>query len=184
MSHGWVVDLARTITRAVAQVRGCSGRSCISSRLKHLYSRWYPMKCFAVAFDCGENSDRLQQLTRRYEVHKPDLVGLCRVRRSELFPRHTLVTADESDFRVQRRNKPEAILGLVLCMHKSAPYKISSVHIAFARRSVTAGAMRLTHMLRNSLLINKLAPCWSISTVGMHRALVQCERGLGPSPNG
>src|SRR6266850_1080392 len=69
-------------------------------------------------------------------------------------------------------------------MHKSAPYKISSVHIAFARKSVTAGAMRLTHMLRNSLLINNLALCWLISSVGMHRALVQCERGLGPSPNG
>jgi hypothetical protein len=37
------------------------------------------------------------------------LADLCLVRMSELFPRHIVVTVDENDFRVYRRNKREVI---------------------------------------------------------------------------
>jgi hypothetical protein len=38
-----------------------------------------------------------------------DLTDLCLIRMSEMSPRHTIITVDESDFRVYRRNKREAI---------------------------------------------------------------------------
>jgi hypothetical protein len=38
----------------------------------------------------------------------PDLADLCLIRMSELYPRHMLITVD-TDFRVYRRNKREAI---------------------------------------------------------------------------
>jgi uncharacterized protein len=50
-----------------------------------------------------------QELGRRYAECKPDLAHLCLIRMSELHPRHVVITVDESDFRVYRRNKREAI---------------------------------------------------------------------------
>ena len=62
-----------------------------------------------VAFDVDRNLFQLQQLARRYADRKPDLADLCLIRMSELYPRHQVITVDEADFRVYRRNKREAI---------------------------------------------------------------------------
>ncbi|MGH9480099.1 MAG: hypothetical protein ACRD1A_12770, partial [Terriglobales bacterium] len=40
---------------------------------------------------------------------RPDLADLCRIRMSELRPRHIVVTTDRADFEVYRRNRGEAI---------------------------------------------------------------------------
>jgi hypothetical protein len=60
--------------------------------------------------------EQLAELAKRYEDRKPDLADLCIVRMSELYPRHTVITVDEIDFRVFRRNKREAIP--ILCPPK------------------------------------------------------------------
>ena len=44
-----------------------------------------------------------------YKDRKPDLADLCVIRMSELYSRHAVITVDESDFRVYRRNKREII---------------------------------------------------------------------------
>ena len=62
-----------------------------------------------VAFECERNLQHLLDLALRYADRKPDLADLCLIRMSELFPRHVVVTVDEDDFRVYRRNKREAI---------------------------------------------------------------------------
>jgi uncharacterized protein len=62
-----------------------------------------------VAFDCETNLEHLRDLAQRYADRKPDLADLCLIRMSELFPRHTVVTVDEDDFRVYRRNKRDTI---------------------------------------------------------------------------
>ncbi len=62
-----------------------------------------------LAFDCSSNLQHLQDLAARYEDQRPDLADLCLIRMSELHPRHIIVTVDEDDFRVYRRNKREAI---------------------------------------------------------------------------
>ena len=62
-----------------------------------------------VAFDFSENIGQLRELARRYADRKPDLADLCLIRMSELHPRHAVITVDEADFRVYRRNKRETI---------------------------------------------------------------------------
>ncbi len=62
-----------------------------------------------MAFDCTSNLDHLQPLAQRYAARKPDLADLCLIRMRELYPRHMVITVDEEDFRVYRRNKREAI---------------------------------------------------------------------------
>jgi len=69
-----------------------------------------------VAFDCESDLEHLSVLATRYAGRNPDLADLCLIRMSELFPRHQVVTTDEADFRVYRRNKREAIP--VLCPPK------------------------------------------------------------------
>jgi hypothetical protein len=62
-----------------------------------------------LAFDFPSNLEHLQNLAERYEDRKPDLADLCLIRMSELHPRHVVITVDEDNFRVYRRNKREAI---------------------------------------------------------------------------
>lgn len=62
-----------------------------------------------VAFDCEGNLEHLQDLASRYAGRRPDLADLCLIRMSELFPKHVVITVDEEDFRVYRRNKRGAI---------------------------------------------------------------------------
>jgi hypothetical protein len=62
-----------------------------------------------VSFDCSSNLEQLQNLATRYANRNPDLADLCLIRMSELYPRHTILTTDEGDFRVYRRNKREII---------------------------------------------------------------------------
>jgi len=58
--------------------------------------------------------------------------------------------------------------------------KISSVHIAFARKSLASGMGCRAGGARNSLWISRLESICAISSVGIYRALVQCERGRRP----
>ena len=62
-----------------------------------------------IAFDVTNHLESLRNLAERYADRNPDLADLCLIRMSELFPRHALVTVDEADFRVYRRNKRETI---------------------------------------------------------------------------
>ena len=62
-----------------------------------------------LAFDCREHLAQLQWLATRYADRRPDLADLCLIRMSELNPKLPVITVDQSDFRVYRRNKREAI---------------------------------------------------------------------------
>ena len=62
-----------------------------------------------LAFDCNRHIEQLRDLSARYADRNPDLADLCLIRMSELFPKHMVITVDESDFRVYRRNKREII---------------------------------------------------------------------------
>ena len=62
-----------------------------------------------VAFDAASHLDRLAELASKYGDQSPDLADLCLVRMSELFPRHSVVTVDRTDFGVYRRNKRDVI---------------------------------------------------------------------------
>jgi len=67
----------------------------------------YRMKC-CLSFDCNCNIAQLAELAKRYGDRSPDMADLCLIRMSELYPRHVVITVD-SDFRVYRRNRREAI---------------------------------------------------------------------------
>lgn len=111
--HSWAAGLAQGITEPLLTCE-----SVISEAAFQLASVSYVLslvedEMLRVAFDFSKNLPELRELARRYADRKPDLADLCLIRMSELYPRHTLITVDEGDFRVYRRNKRETIS--ILC---------------------------------------------------------------------
>ena len=63
----------------------------------------------SIAFAGEDHLPQLAAFAKRYADRVPDLADLCLIRMSELFPRHSVITVDRTDFQVFRRNKREAI---------------------------------------------------------------------------
>jgi predicted nucleic acid-binding protein len=107
--HGWALDLARTISEPLLTCEPVLAEAAF-----HLQSCAYVLalienEMLRVAFDCNRNLEQLQELAGRYSDRQPDLADLCVIRMSEIYPRHVVVTVDEGDFRIYRRNKREVI---------------------------------------------------------------------------
>ena len=107
--NSWAVNLAKGITEPLLTCEAVLAEAAF-----HLGSSAYVLsllkdEMLRIAFDCNRNVEQLVELAERYRDRNPDLADLCLIRMSELYPRHTVITVDESDFRVYRRNKREAI---------------------------------------------------------------------------
>lgn len=107
--HGWAVGLAGQFKLPLLTCEAVLAEAAF-----HLESTGHLLRLMErggirVAFECASHLERLQELATAYANRKPDLADLCLIRMSELFPRHVVITVDEQDFRVYRRNKREAI---------------------------------------------------------------------------
>jgi uncharacterized protein len=60
-------------------------------------------------FFTASQLSQLAVLADRYSDRNPDLADLCLIRMSEIYPRHSVITVDRTDFNIYRRNKREAI---------------------------------------------------------------------------
>ena len=107
--HAWATDLAKAIT---APLLTCE--AVLAEAAFHLESSSYVLSLLddgmlRLSFDCSRHLTQLRELARRYQDRNPDLADLCLIRMSELYPRHSVITVYEEDFRVYRRNKREVI---------------------------------------------------------------------------
>lgn len=107
--HHWALDLSRRITEPLLTCEAVLAEAAF-----HLESPSYVLsliddEMLRIAFDCSKNLSQLTDLARRFADRKPDLADLCLVRMSELYPRHSVITIDEGDFRIYRKNKRETI---------------------------------------------------------------------------
>ena len=107
--HGWAVAIASSMTDPLLTCEAVLAEAAF-----HLRSSSYVLSLvhddmLRVAFDLAGNMRRLSELASKYEDRHPDLADLCVIRMSELHPRHVVITVDEKDFRVCRRNKREMI---------------------------------------------------------------------------
>lgn len=107
--HQWALGLGKEINEPLLTCEAVLAEAAF-----HIGSASYVLslvedEMLSVAFDLAKNEPQLRDLARRYADRKPDLADLCLIRMSELYPRHAVITVDESDFRVYRRNKRETI---------------------------------------------------------------------------
>jgi len=115
--HPWAVDIAKSITEPLLTCEAVLAEAAF-----HLRSVSYVLSLvedgmLRIAFEMPKHQQRLAQLAQRYQNRHPDLADLCLIRLSELFPHHTVITVDEEDFRIYRRNSREAMP--ILCPPRS-----------------------------------------------------------------
>jgi predicted nucleic acid-binding protein len=107
--HPWAVDIAQSIREPLLTCEAVLAEAAF-----HLRSVPYVLSLIEdgmlrIAFEMAKHQQRLAQLAQRYHDRHPDLADLCLICLSELFPRHTVITVDEEDFRIYRRNQRETI---------------------------------------------------------------------------
>ena len=107
--HSWAVEIAKHLTEPLLTCEAVLAEAAF-----HLTSSAYVLSLvrdgmLTVAFNCSEHLDQLMDLAARYEDRRPDIAALCIIRMNELYSHHIVITVDEGDFRVYRRNKHEII---------------------------------------------------------------------------
>jgi uncharacterized protein len=115
--HEWALNLAQTITEPLLTCEAVLAEAAFHLKSPALVLALIEEEMLRIAFHCAGNLEQLKELARRYEDRQPDLADLCLIRMSELFPKYVLITVDENDFRVYRRNKRESIP--ILCPPRS-----------------------------------------------------------------
>ena len=107
--HGWAQAVAEEIDWPALTCESVLSETAFHVRASSLVLEMVQAGSIRLAFNISEHLDHLGDLALRYSDRRPDLAGLCLIRMSELFPRHLVVTVDEEDFRIYRRNKRESI---------------------------------------------------------------------------
>jgi uncharacterized protein len=107
--HRWAAEVAEGI-----KWPALTCESVLSEAAFHVRSSEAPLKMVSdgllrISFELSRELEHLRELAVRYADRHPDLADICLVRMSELYPNHTVLTVDEDDFRVYRRNKREVI---------------------------------------------------------------------------
>jgi predicted nucleic acid-binding protein len=107
--HSWAVSLAREVTEPLLTCEAVLAETAFHLQSVPLVFSMVTEGLIELAFDCRSQLGQLAVLADRYSDRKPDLADLCLIRMSEIYPRHSVITVDRTDFNVYRRNKREAI---------------------------------------------------------------------------
>jgi predicted nucleic acid-binding protein len=107
--HDWAVGLAEDISWPALTCESVLSETAFHVRSSELPLEMLYSGMLRLPFVLGVQMKTLGDLATRYRDRHPDLADLCLIRMSELYPRHSVVTVDEADFRVYRRNKREVI---------------------------------------------------------------------------
>ena len=107
--HQWAAEVVHRLELPLLTCEAVLAETAFHLQSAHAVLEAVSLGLVRIAFDCHSNLTHLAELAQRYADRKPDLADLCLIRMSELHPKHYVVTVDESDFRVFRRNKREAI---------------------------------------------------------------------------
>ena len=62
-----------------------------------------------IGFTAADHLEHLEAFAIRYRDIQPDFADLCLVRMSELHRHHAVITTDERDFRIYRRQRDQII---------------------------------------------------------------------------
>ena len=107
--HPWAVSAAQRMDTPLLTCEAVLAETAFHRESVAVVLEMISLGMLQLAFDCSSHLVSLSALAIRYSDRKPDLADLCLIRMSELYPKHIVLTIDERDFRVYRRNKRETI---------------------------------------------------------------------------
>ncbi len=107
--HEWALLIAEQITEPLLTCEAVLAETAFHLHDPALVLAMLQDGLISLAFDCNDHLPQLTALAERYRDRQPDLADLCLIRMSELYPKHSVITVDRTDFRVYRRNKRDTI---------------------------------------------------------------------------
>lgn len=107
--HTWAMALAKAVTEPLLTCEAVLAETAFHLEDSETTLAMVTHGLVSLAFSADDHMPALSKLAKRYADRKPDLADLCLIRMSELYPKHTILTVDEKDFRIYRRNGREAI---------------------------------------------------------------------------
>lgn len=107
--HDWAVSLVEEQNEPFLTCEAVLAETAFQLKSSETALALIEQGLVTLDFDCSEHLLQLQALAKRYADRHPGLADLCLIRMSELHPRHTVITVDEEDFSIYRRNKRDAI---------------------------------------------------------------------------
>jgi predicted nucleic acid-binding protein len=114
--HAWAMEVAEDVRWPALTCESVLSETAFHARSSELPLKMVQDGMLKLALNLSDETQRLYDLAVRYADRRPDLADLCLIRMSELYPSHTVITTDDEDFRIYRRNKRDAIP--VLCPPK------------------------------------------------------------------
>lgn len=107
--HDWASEIGRAISDPFLTCEAVLAETAFqvesASRVLALLQDGF----LRIAFDLTSHIEEVQALAERYRDRTPDLADLCLIRMSELYANLPVLTVDEKDFRVYRRNGRDVI---------------------------------------------------------------------------
>ncbi|HZR66892.1 MAG TPA: hypothetical protein VFA85_17255 [Terriglobales bacterium] len=107
--HSWATDLAERVREPLLTCEPVLAEASFHLRDCALVLSLIDDGLLRLAFEVSGHLPQLAEFAQRYSDRHPDFADLCLIRMSELYPRHSVITVDEADFRVYRRNKRDVI---------------------------------------------------------------------------
>ena len=109
LHHDWALQVAARITGPALTCEPVLAEAAFHLRSAGFVLDLIRTRLLRPQFNVADHLVRLTDLAKRYADREPDLADLCLVRMSELYPQHVVVTVDENDFRIYRRNKRDVL---------------------------------------------------------------------------
>lgn len=107
--HDWASEIGRAVSDPLLTCEAVLAETAFqvesASRVLALLQDGF----LKIAFDLPKNLEEVGALAERYRDRRPDLADLCLIRMSELYDNLPVLTVDEKDFRVYRRNGRDVI---------------------------------------------------------------------------
>lgn len=107
--HHWALEIARSVSEPLLTCESVLSEAAFQVGSIQWVLGLVRNGFLNVAFDLSKNFEQIQELAKRCRDRTPDLADLCLIRMSELHQDLPVLTVDEKDFRVYRKNGRDVI---------------------------------------------------------------------------
>ena len=102
--HKWALEIARTVSEPLLTCEAVLSEAAFQVGSIQWVLGLVREGFLKIAFDLSRNFEEVVELAERYQDRTPDLADLCLIRMSEIHGSLPVLTVDEKDFRIYRRN--------------------------------------------------------------------------------
>ncbi|NQU38454.1 MAG: pilus assembly protein [Lentisphaerae bacterium] len=107
--HEWAVAVAEQVTEPLLTCEAVLAETAFHLGSASITLDMIAEKLVCLAFSGNDHLPHLAALAMQFQDRSPDFADLCLIRMSELYPKHSVITVDKSDFSIYRRNKRQVI---------------------------------------------------------------------------